>query len=283
MYLIEISFISGIVAVIKWLFAELHTSYIILLVLILIDTFTGMAVAFKYGRFNSKGLCKLFKKTITYTTAIITVRLLELGILDLVETNFVSLILAAFLQITETISILENLTLLGVPLPSNFITFLLKHIKIPGLTDFIKIGRNDQKDISEIDDIIRHQVPTFRDENIRKLLKIKFEFWKTIYMQVNKIFTENNIKSAHLYLKMMSLIEVELKDMKGDIKEENIPNKYIDKFEENYRPKVNRWLQQVKKKCYSEQSNEEKRKEIIDSIIILCYEIILNTHRIFDK
>lgn len=283
-YYLELTGISSILALLKHSFGTIQSSYIILLVLISIDTLTGMTVAIKYGRFNSKGLCKLLKKSITYTVAILTIKLLEAGILTLVDTNLLSQIIVAFLQVTESVSILENLTLLGVPLPSNFVTFLLKHIKIPGLSDALKLGRSNQKDISEIDNIISYQIPTFDDKNIRELLKIKFVFWKTIAYHIKTIFEDNsNSSKEHLHYKIMSIMEVELKDMKKTLKESDIPTDYITKFEYHYRPQVNTFLNEIEHICNEDTTLEKKRQKIIDKIIILSYETILVAHRIFNN
>lgn len=280
----EITFLSSIMAIFRTAFGTIHTSYIILLILIGIDTITGMSVAFKYGRFCSKGLCKLLKKVITYTIAIATVKLLEIGILTLIDTIILSQIIVSFLQITEAVSILENLTLLGVPLPTNLINFLLRHIKIPGLSDAIRIGRNDTRDISEIDDIIKYQITAFQNEDIRNFLKIKFKFWKTLAMHTNSIFLmDDNSSKEHLYYKLMSIMEIELKDMNKEMKEEKIPQEYINIFEEKYRPIVDKWLNNIKKISYSEKDMEKKKNEIIDSIVVLSYETILTAHRVFES
>ncbi len=283
-YLIKISCISSFVAIIEAFSSTIQLSYVILLVLIFIDTLTGMFTALKYSRFSSKGLIKLLKKVITYTIAFLTIKLLELGILSFVETTILSNLLVAFLQVVETVSILENLTLLGVPLPANFINFLLSHIRIPGLSDAIRTNKNKQKDISEIDDIINYQILAFNDKNIRELLKIKFTFWKTLIMHINKIFENNNYSSTeHLCYKFLSLIEVEIKDMNKEISEANIPKKYIVIFEDNYRPIVNKWIQQMKKICFSDKPIEDKKNEIIESIVVISYKTILSTHKIFDN
>ncbi|MTI46606.1 phage holin family protein [Sporosalibacterium faouarense] len=282
-YYVEITSLSGVLALFKSLFGTINISYIVLLILIALDTFTGMSVALKYHRFSSKGLCKLLKKIITYSMAILTIRLLEVGILTIVETIFISQVVVTFLQVTETVSILENLTLLGVPLPANFINFLIKHIKIPGLSDAIRLGRNEQKDLTEIDDIINYQIPTFEDKNVRELLKIKFNFWRTIAFNIRTIFDDNNnTSSEHIYYKFMSLMEIELKDMNKELKNADIPNEYLEKFEKNYRPQVDSFLQYMKGVCNSEKNNDEIKDDIINKIVVLSYETILKTHKIFN-
>lgn len=281
-YYVEITGISSAIALLRSFYGSIQTSYIALMILIAIDTFTGMSVAFKYRRFSSKGLCKLVKKAITYSLAILTVKLLEVGILTLVETTLISQIVVAFLQVTETISVLENLTLLGVPLPSNLITFLLTYFKIPGLSEALKFGRKEQKDISEIDDIIDYQIPTIEDDNMKKILRTKFEFWKTMAFHIRRIFEDSDsLSNDFLYYKIMSIMEIELKDMNKEIKEANIPKEALEKFEEKNRPRVSKLLQDIQKICESDKGLMEKRNEITDKIVILCYGTILSVHRLY--
>lgn len=282
-YIFEISFLSGILAIIKTFFGTIQTSYIILLALIVLDTITGMSVALKYKRFSSRGLCKLIKKTITYTTAIITVKLLEAGIFTLIDTSFLSQVIVAFLQVTEAISVLENLTILGVPLPKNFINFLLRHIRIPGLSSALAMVRNDERDITEIDNIINYQIPTLDDKYIQDILTIKFKFWKKMILNVSSIFEDSTSNDKkHLYYKMMSIMEVELKDMNRLTEEANIPEDYINIFEEFYRDQVDKWLNRVKNICFSDAPNDEKKNKIINSIVVLSYATMLNAHKTFN-
>lgn len=279
-YIIELSFLSGALAIIKTFLGTIHTSYIILLVLIALDTITGMSVALKYKRFSSTGFCKVIKKSITYTAAIITVKLLEVGIFTLVDTSFLSQLITAFLQVTEAISVLENLTLLGAPLPKNFVSFLLRHIRIPGLRGALQPRRNDEKDISEIDNIINQQVPTLDDKHMQELLTIRFDFWKRMVMNATSVFEDSTSNdNNHLYFKMMSIMEVELKDLKKVTDEANIPDEYIDVCEETYKNQVDKWLIKLKNICFSQKSEGVKKNKIINSIVVLCYEVMLNAHR----
>ena len=143
--LLKIYGVSGILGSLSEIFTSMQTSYIILLVLIILDTLTGISTAIKYKRFSSTGLRKATKKIITYTLCIITVRLLETILNPLVTTTMLSQIIIAFLAITESVSILENLTLLGAPIPSNILPLLIKILKIPGLNTYIRILQKTRK------------------------------------------------------------------------------------------------------------------------------------------
>jgi len=122
---LQISLLSGILGFVSEYFGSIELPFVILMILIIIDTATGISRAIKYDRFSSRGFRKLIKKIVLYSTCIVTVRLLEIGVLSLIKTSLLSQITVAFLIITEAISILENLTLLGTPIPAKLIKLFL--------------------------------------------------------------------------------------------------------------------------------------------------------------
>jgi len=146
------------------LFSPVEVSFIALLVLILIDTFTGMAQACKFKRFSSNGLRKAVNKIVMYSVAIITARLLEMGILYFFITFVFSQFIVGFLILTEVISIVENLILLGVPIPRNFISVLLRNIKILGLENIVRQSIDDYSQSKEIEEIINYQLPSIKNQ-----------------------------------------------------------------------------------------------------------------------
>ncbi len=279
-YLMELCCISGIVSIVVRFLGGIELSYVILLVLLTIDTATGMATAVKYNRFSSRGLSKFAKKVITYTVCIITVRLLELGVLTLVETTMLSQLMLAILEVTETVSILENLTLLGVPIPSNFIVFLLQHLKIPGLDKVITKSQNRNKELSEIEDIIKYQLPSFNDDEIRCMLEINFKIWKKTAQQIEHLIKEQDDDNYELiYYKMMAQIELAIKERDDEWKREGISRLYIDKFHMCNDNKMDRLVQTMKYICFCDEPIEDKKERLIEAIITMLYQTILDGHR----
>jgi len=277
---VEIWCVSGILGIVSKFLGSIEMSYIILLILLVIDTATGMAAAVKYRRFSSRGLCKFTKKAITYTTSIITVKLLEIGVVSLVKTDLLSHLMVAFLQITETISILENLTILGVPIPSNFIKVLINHLKIPGLENALKMSRSEDKNIDDIDEMIKYQLPAINNQHIRNLLEIKLDVWKTIAYQIQHTMQgEQNDQGELLYYKILFFVETGFQEIKERWKEEKIPSEYIDKFYKKHQPRVDRWLQKAKSICYSNETVQVKKQLVIDSLLVMLYQTVLDAHK----
>lgn len=275
--LLTIFFASGIIGVISEFLSAAQTPLLILLVLIMIDTVAELAKAIKLKRFNSKVLKKFLRKVVTYTTAIVSVRLLEIGILTIYETTMISQIMAAYLIITEVLSILENITLLGVPIPGNFAFILTGFLRVPGINN-IKLGRERDNDISEIDDIIDYQIPVIQDGNTRKLLEIKFEIWKKLIIRIDESQFERNTANEVFYYKTMALIEISFKDMEDRWKEE-VPKRCIDLFTSWHDKRVNNWLKKVHEICYSDDLPNDKKEKLIDSIIVVLYQTIIDVQK----
>ena len=275
---LQISLLSGILGFVSEYFGSIQFQFAILLILIIIDTATGISRAIKYDRFSSRGFRKLIKKFVLYSTCIVTVRLLEIGVFSLINTLLLSQITIAFLIITEAISILENLTLLGTPIPTKLIKIFLDE-KISFFRQSINnSGQDNQKIISEIEEIINYQIPTFNDKYIKQLLKIKFAVWKNIAMQINNLIGDGEISNDHIYYKVISLIQLGLNEIQDKWKDE-VPQEYINKFNTCHQPKVDTWLEKISLICYSNDSVTNKKERLVESILIILYETIIDARK----
>jgi len=272
--------VSGVLGFLCEIFTSMHTSYIILLLLIILDTVTGISTAIKYKRFSSTGLRKAAKKIVTYTLCIITVKLLETILNPLLPTTMLSQIIIAFLAITESVSIIENLTLLGVPIPSNIILVLIKNLKVPGLKAIIETSMDKHSGISDIDDIINYQIPTFENKYMRSYLEIKCDVMKSIINQILLINETTNDNPDILFYKILSTIELGLKDMNKKWETEKIPMEFIESFSKVNQPKVDKCLEKLKISCYSNVPTKEKKDEVIDCIVVILYQTIIDARKI---
>jgi len=276
--LLKIYGVSGILGFLSEIFTSIQTSYIILLVLIILDTLAGIVTAIKYKRFSSTGLRKATRKIISYTLCIITVKLLETILNPLITTTMLSQSIIAFLAITESVSILENFTLLGVPIPSNFLPLLIRAIKIPGLNILKEHFKPKEKGFSDIDDILNYQVPTFDDKYMRTFLEIKYDLWRSIINQI-MLIDDATTDSDILYYKILSFLELALKDMDRKWSEEKIPVKYLKNFTANNQAKIDKCLKKIKTICYNENTTKDKKDQIIDCIILILYQTIIDARK----
>ena len=279
--MVEIFYVSGIVGVLSQIYRSMETAYIVLIILIVIDTITGMTAAVKYKRFNSKGVGKFTKKVIIYTLCIITVRLLEIGMLSLVQMTLLSQVTIAVLQLKETVSALENLALLGVPIPINIISVLTNYLKVPGLQQALDIESHEQKYIEEIEEIIKHQIPIFEDMNMRKILEINFRAWKDVVIHIINDFDHDkkNDNVERFRYKLLALIQLELNEMEKEWERENIPKAYIDKFYICYEEKINMLIYKIQSIFSAEEKIQVKKEQIIDIIIAHLYQMVLEARK----
>lgn len=111
--------------------------FVVLLVVMITDYLTGMAEAYVNKTLNSRiGVVGILKK-IGYIVAVavgvvadylITNALIKIGI-DINVSGYIGLVVTIWFIVNELISILENLTEIGTPLPK-FLVNLVKRLKI---------------------------------------------------------------------------------------------------------------------------------------------------------
>jgi len=272
--------IKALTGLLITLFSPIWASFIILLALILIDTFTGVALACRFRRFSSNGLRKAVSKIAMYSISIITSRLLEMGVLYFYETFFVSQFIVGFLILTEVISIIENLVLLGVPIPKNFISILLKNIKIFGLESVLRQSMEDYSEAKEIEEIINYQLPAIKNQQMRKLLEIQFEGWSKVILFIKRsIEDEREASGDLLYYKILAYIETVKKEEDERRKEMNISKNCIEEFDKWHMHRKDLFLQNVKSICYSVEEEKDKKQDLVDRIMILIYQTVLDIYK----
>jgi len=268
--------IKALLGTILSFFAPIQLWILVLALLILIDTGTGIAQALKYNRFSSNYLRKAINKIITYGLSIITARLLE----QIFATTMISKIVFGFLSMTEAISILENLTLLGIPIPNNLVKVILRNVKIFGLEDIVKGSMEAREQEKEVEDIIELQIPILKNEVMRNLLEIKFRVWLKILKLIRRSIDEERvITNDILYYKMMSAYEISITEIRDKWEEYRISKECIEKFSEWNSPRVEIFLQNVKSICYSDWSIKHKKQELLNRVVALLYQTSLDAYR----
>ena len=118
------SIFSFAVVCYSWVFNANDDGAISVLILVLIDTLTGFIRSYKDKNLNSYDFYKFAYKIFSYLILIVTAKLVDKTVVG----SFASLIVETFLAITEALSIVENLSQLGVPVPRALIE-RLKYIR----------------------------------------------------------------------------------------------------------------------------------------------------------
>ena len=107
-----------------WFFHPNHAIVEVVSVLVLLDTVTGLLKAYRQHTISSSGFFRFALKLAVYLVLLATAALLDKVIQIPLMSDSVTL-MAAFLSVTEAISIMENIGALGFAIPA----YLLKILK----------------------------------------------------------------------------------------------------------------------------------------------------------
>lgn len=260
--------------------SPVKTSIIIIIIMVILDTLTGTACAIALKRFNSKNFKKCIKKIIIYFLCIFTVRLIEIGTNNLMESFLLIQIISAFLIITEGISIIENLTVLGLPLPFNFLNVFYKQVRIDVIEHLIAKRNRSNDELSDIYSILSYQIPSIKNYNLRKELQISTNVWIRISNSIIAYF--DNIKTDDnqlIHYKVLSIVNTGIKDIIEDINA-NVKNNGADKSYHNFESaRVEFLLKDIHNICFLIISNESKKSEIIKRITVYLYQLVLDVQK----
>lgn len=270
-----------IAASVLMVFAPFKVSIWILLLFIILDTVTGCCNAIKIRKFSSKGLRKSIKKVLAYSTTIIVVRFLEVGISPVLETNMVTKLMIAFLILTEAVSILENLTLCGVPLPPGVLRLILGSLNFQKFYEIFGAGFDKQKYFTEIDEIINYQIPLIKSKCTRELLTIKLEEWKETINLIDDELTENVPNSSELlFYRMSSIIYLTNNATYDKWVEEGIAKNCIESFQKVHNQRVDNLINDIREVCYLSENNNTKKKTIIEMILVVLYQNVIDFQKV---
>ncbi len=100
-----------------WIFGVRQQAVLVVGLLLILDTATGFAYAFKQNNVSSKGFFRFAVKLCVYFTLIVTGRLVD----KVLPYQFAAPVMESFLAITEAISIMENLSRCGFAVPVSLI------------------------------------------------------------------------------------------------------------------------------------------------------------------
>lgn len=275
--------IKLIIGSVIMIFAPFKVGIWILFVFIAIDTITGCFNAIKTRKFRSRKFRKSIKKIVTYFTTIIVVRLLEIGIAPVFETTMITRLITSFLILTEAMSILENLTLVGVPLPPGVLKFILGSLNFGRFYDIFEKGFDKQKYLTEIDEIIQYQVPVIKSLYSQKLLQIKLEEWQNAINIIDNQMSEDVSNNNDLLFYRISSLEKTTNSLINEKWiEEGIPKKYIDAFNNCHKHRIEKWINNMKIICYTSESIENKKRAVIEGTMTGLYETVIDAQKCED-
>lgn len=269
------------ISVLALFFSPFYMSLTILFILIIIDTALGGYYAYKTRRFTSRGFKKSLHKLITYFISIFAVRLLEMGIRELVYTEAITNLMTGYLVVTEAISVLRNLTLLGAPLPGRLSSIIIKQIKSETLDEIIKSSSSKQEYIQEVRDMIDYQIPSVKCKHMREFLSIKLREWAQFIILMDSHFLNSGSDNNELfYYRIMNLMDKTMDQVNIKALDAKIPDKCLECVRLWHKPMIERIRRSVKEICYSKENIDRKKNLIIEKVIIGLYQSITDIQKI---
>lgn len=115
--------VAVLLSVDKFCFAPYHDKVTIVVAFIALDTLTGVLKAYKQHNLSSSGFFRFAIKLLVYFVLLATGSLLDKAV---PVTDYISAfsVLVAFLALTESLSVLENISDLGYSVPTRIISAL---------------------------------------------------------------------------------------------------------------------------------------------------------------
>lgn len=261
------------------IFSPFKISLLILLVLIILDTITACSYAIKIKKFTSRRFQRAVKKIAVYFTTVFVIRLLEVGVMTLIKTDIATRLILSFLILTEAISILENLTLLGLPIPPAILKLILGSLNLNKFNDIFGKELNAKSYNKEIDDVIQYQIPYIENEVLKKILKIEFEEWKNLFNLIEIQTANYTSNNDLLFYRISSLIDVTKKSIIDKLNDENIEMKIIEKYITCRDKRFESLIGDIKLICYSNENIQQKIKMISDSLLTFIYKILIDVQK----
>lgn len=119
--------IAVLSVVANWVYGAQKEALMVVFALVIMDTITGTLKAIKRKDLKSCGFFRFAAKIVIYLILMATASLVD----KVLPIQFGAAIMYSFLAVTEAISILENVTILGWPVPSRLINMLRNMDKEP--------------------------------------------------------------------------------------------------------------------------------------------------------
>lgn len=265
-------FLSTIIAI----FSPLQLPISILITLIIIDTITGSFYAMKMKNFNTLKFKKGIFKIATYFLVILIIRLLEIGISSIVNTIAITHAVTTYLIITEGLSSLENLTLLGFPVPKFAKDIILRQFDNTIIEPLFKSNDTNftlPEDIKSLSE----SISSITEPQLRSLYSIVIYELGNFVMNINSnaFYTSNNNNDL-FYYKVMASINVSYDKIYLKCKKENISNELVEKILNPKSDEMIDWKNKIKILCYKDITLEEKKQSITEDILLFIYKLVAN-------
>lgn len=246
------------------------------LVLVLIDTFTGILYAMKTRTFRSSRVKDSLFKIFLYFLVIIVSRLLEYIISPIIETTIITQLVILIIALTEFSSILENLIALGVPLPKKKIIYtivsILRYEHGIGYLNYKEQLAAISRDINLLQ---TRYLSIIEDKKLKEIVKIDFKIWEDVIY--NYIIPMSFCRTNEALLIEMKLVKkMILSDFNLECARLKIDDKKLSYYKEINKKILNNMWEDIRGIIFSQNigDNDKKKVRLLKVIVQTMYDRI---------
>lgn len=269
-----------IISVLVTLFSPFQVPLIVLCAMIVIDTITGSLYALSISKFSSKRFKLGLRKILLYFTCILVVRLIEIGVSGFLSMGYLTGFIGSYLILTEGFSTLENLTLLGVPLPYKIKEIIIKQLNNKDLGKFLSDGMGSKEYIQEILDMAEYHVPQTNNKDLKNVIDIMLHEWVQFVNILNTNFYNNfNEDTELVYFRVSSLINATMNRIFDRLSHEVITKEILDAFNAVQKNKINSFMNDIKNICCNSETSDRKKQQIIEKVISMLYQTLTDLQK----
>lgn len=261
-----------------WLpMAAIQTHCFIMLLLIAIDTLSGLGKAIYLNGFRASELKRIPWKMITYGAAVLSVRLMEISMQPNYEMTVLSRTLIAILILKETISIMKNLRMLGVPIPVEYLSYLAEKGKVLGLEKLFANGNGKMTQFrSDLEDLAGYPLASIEDPAFKRWLEIVNESWRKIYLNLEDMYREENPAAKEMsFHKISSILQLIDHEIQVKWRLEGLLGEKTMELRAYYEKSAAAWLEAARTVMESDMENREKRNRLMESGMVLLYQLYM--------
>jgi toxin secretion/phage lysis holin len=242
-----------------------------LLILCLVDLLLGTVNARRAHRLSSAGMRRGIAKLFIYFVFVATVALAEHIAFG---TSGCTALAIGLLVVTELLSIIENLVLLGLPIPfaSKFLMMFSNKIKHFGLN----ISPNEGDNYAVMRDllqIIERRVPNLQDPVLHNAVRVYVGFWYTWVDALNVAMFNGSPELA--YQRLRASTEQNLLEIKSAMARDGVDDQHQQVFLNVWNRKLLSWFRaRVKLACDAPIENEVKLERVRDALTLMIFRMM---------
>ncbi len=245
-----------------------------------IDFLLGISLALKMGRFSSAGLRRGFVKLALYALLICAVSVPEN---EFFGTSYATRAVTGLIVLTELISILENMTLLGLPVP--FSRQLMKMVadkaRLYGLSPSTATIDGSPV-LIDLMDLLNERIPTLLHSELRVPMKIYVRVWINFAASLKVDYMAGS--PDIMFERVNQQIDLAVTRAVTTFREQGVPEKHVRVFLDTWNADLLARLKaQLAQVCgASKLTGEARLYALRDFVALMLYRLMAAVRR-FDS